>query len=287
LFHEYYRHALGQADLSRILFAAEGEQGFRFLDLLRQDYDVVLMNPPYGDTTDTAKEYLEAYYPDTKNDLYAAFIERALAFLRATGGYVGAITSRTFMFLSSFQKLRENVIFPQARISPVADLGFGVLDTAMVETVAFVLEKGDGVESTFFRLLLKEDKETTLFNCITNLAVGQANDLTYIAHQETFSLIPGSTMPYWVSDNIRQIFFNRDKLKEQGVSVQQGASTKYDFRFLRVWWEVAPENIMIDKEEVFKKSWALFAKGGEHLAYYMDVHLLVNWGDNASEIKQY
>jgi hypothetical protein len=141
LFHDYYRRALAQADVGRALFAAEGEQGFRLLDLLCQDYDVVLMNPPYGGTTEKAKEYLEDAYPDTKNDLYAAFIERTLAFLRATGGYGGAITSRTFMFLKSFQKLRENVIFTQSRMSPVADLGFGVLDTAMVETVAFVLEK--------------------------------------------------------------------------------------------------------------------------------------------------
>ncbi|RMF35974.1 MAG: hypothetical protein D6759_04175 [Chloroflexi bacterium] len=142
LFHAYYRRALAQADVSRALFAAEGEQGLRFLDLLRQDYDVVLMNPPYGDTTPKAKAYLKRAYPDTKNDLYAAFIERALTFLRGSGGYVGAITSRTFMFPKTFQKLRENVIFAQARMSPVADLGFGVLDTAMVETVAFVLEKG-------------------------------------------------------------------------------------------------------------------------------------------------
>jgi len=139
--HDYYRRALAQSDVGRILFAAEGEQGFRFLDLLRQNYDVVLMNPPYGGTTEIAREYLTQNYTDTKNDLYAAFIERALAFLRDTGGYVGAITSRTFMFLSSFQKLRENIIFSRARMSPVADLGFGVLDTAMVETVAFVLEK--------------------------------------------------------------------------------------------------------------------------------------------------
>jgi hypothetical protein len=142
LFHDYYRRALAQADVSRALFATEGEQGFRLLDLLCQDYDVVLMNPPYGNTTKAAQQYLDDTYPDTKNDLYAAFIERTLAFLRATGGYVGAITSRTFMFLKSFHKLRENVIFAQARMSPVADLGFGVLDTAMVETVAFVLEKG-------------------------------------------------------------------------------------------------------------------------------------------------
>jgi hypothetical protein len=141
LFHDYLRRALAQADVGRALFAAEGEQGLRFLELLCQDYDVVLMNPPYGDTTATAKDYLAEAYPDTKNDLYGAFIERALIFLRGSGGYVGAITSRTFMFLKSFQKLREKVIFPQARMSPVADLGFGVLDTAMVETVAFVLEK--------------------------------------------------------------------------------------------------------------------------------------------------
>ena len=54
---------------------------------------------------------------------------------------MGAITSRTFMFLKSFQKLRGNVILSQAHMSPVADLGFGVLDTAMVETVAFALER--------------------------------------------------------------------------------------------------------------------------------------------------
>lgn len=141
LLKEYAGRAGNGGAVARQLFAHDGEQGFQFLDALSQKYDVILMNPPFGDPTPRAKRYLEQEYPRTKNDVYAAFVERGLELLRP-GGYLGAITSRTGFFLPSFQKWREEVILKEAQLTVFADLGFGVLDTAMVETAAYVLQKG-------------------------------------------------------------------------------------------------------------------------------------------------
>jgi len=97
------------------------------------------MNPPFGACSSAAKQEFEQAYPRTKNDLYAAFVERGLALL-GPRGMVGAITSRTGFFLSSFQRWREEILLREARPTVFADLGYGVLDTAMVETAAYCLE---------------------------------------------------------------------------------------------------------------------------------------------------
>jgi hypothetical protein len=123
----------------RQLFAEDAAHGFALIDLLRQSYDVVLMNPPFGECAAGAKTEFQRLYPRTKNDLYAAFVERGLDLLR-TGGRLGAITSRTGFFLTSFKKWREEILLGEARPLIVADLGQGVLD-AMVETAAYTLEK--------------------------------------------------------------------------------------------------------------------------------------------------
>lgn len=124
----------------RRLFANDAGAGFAFVDTFREPFDVVLMNPPFGEASKPSKSYIHKHYPRTRNDLYAAFVERGLGLLRP-GGYLGAITSRTGFFLSSFQKWREEVLLGEARPTAVADLGQGVLDTAMVETAAYVLRK--------------------------------------------------------------------------------------------------------------------------------------------------
>lgn len=139
LLRQYAAHTQDGKYVSRRLFARDGAQGLRFLELLRQKYDVVLMNPPFGAATKLSKAYIEKNYPRTKNDLYAAFVERGLELLRK-GGKLGAITSRTGFFLTSFQKWREEILLKKARPTVVADLGAGVLDTAMVETAAYCLE---------------------------------------------------------------------------------------------------------------------------------------------------
>lgn len=123
----------------RSLFRDDAAAGFAFIDLLRRPYDVVLMNPPFGESAKAAKSYITKHYPRTKNDLYAAFTEAFLHRLEP-GGYLGAITSRTGFFLSTFKTWREKILLGEARPVVMADLGFGVLD-AMVETAAYVLER--------------------------------------------------------------------------------------------------------------------------------------------------
>jgi 23S rRNA G2445 N2-methylase RlmL len=132
--------AIGGAGVRRRLFADDATYGIAFIELLRAHFDVVLMNPPFGAGSLIAKEHFEESYPRTKNDVYAAFVERGIQLLH-TNGLLGAITSRTGFFLSSFQKWREEIVLKEARPVVFADLGYGVLDSAMVEVAAYCLEK--------------------------------------------------------------------------------------------------------------------------------------------------
>lgn len=122
------------------LFAQDALQGLRVIDLCREVFDVVVMNPPFGALATGTKDQLVRAYPRSKNDLLAIMVERGLELLRA-GGRIGAITSRTCFFLLSFQKWREEIVLGIAKPEVMADLGFGVMDDAMVEAAAYVLEK--------------------------------------------------------------------------------------------------------------------------------------------------
>jgi len=137
--HQYARDVANGKGLARQLFADDVVQGFAFIDICQKRFDVVLMNPPFGEPSKPSKSYSEYTYRRTKNDIYAAFIERWLGKL-VPGGMLGAITSRTGFFLTSFQKWREEILLKEARPTVFADLGHGVLDTAMVETAAYCLE---------------------------------------------------------------------------------------------------------------------------------------------------
>ncbi|MEM1292983.1 MAG: SAM-dependent methyltransferase [Cyanobacteria bacterium P01_H01_bin.162] len=136
----YAATAEGAGRFQRRLFAEDAARGFAFIDLCRKRYSVMLMNPPFGAGTVTTKSLLTKTYPRTKNDVYAAFVERGLQLLEVSGN-LGAITSRTGFFLSSFQKWREEILLKEAQPKVFADLGYGVLDAAMVETAAYCLSK--------------------------------------------------------------------------------------------------------------------------------------------------
>ncbi len=137
---EYAGGAPASMSVRRQLFAEDAAQGIAFIDLCRKRFDVVLMNPPFGAGSLAAKKEFESAYPRTKNDVYAAFVERGIELLHPTG-YLGAITSRTGFFLSSFQKWREEILLKEAPPIVFADLGQGVLDSAMVEVAAYCLRK--------------------------------------------------------------------------------------------------------------------------------------------------
>jgi hypothetical protein len=128
------------SSVRRRLFAGDAVQGIALIDLLRTRFDVILMNPPFGAASLAAKKEFERAYPRTKNDIYAAFVERGIQLLHPRG-MLGAITSRTGFFLSSFQTWREEILLKEAPPVVFADLGHGVMDAAMVEAAAYCLEK--------------------------------------------------------------------------------------------------------------------------------------------------
>ncbi len=141
---DFAETATGSASVRRRLFAGDAAQGVALIDLVRTEFDVVLMNPPFGASSLAAKKEFEKFYPRTKNDVYAAFVERGIELLHHRG-LLGAITSRTGFFLSSFQKWREEILLKEAPPVVFADLGYGVLDSAMVEVAAYCLQKSGEV----------------------------------------------------------------------------------------------------------------------------------------------
>lgn len=138
--HDYAGAVAGSGGSRRRLFADDAAHGVALLEILRHRFDVVLMNPPFGAGSLKAKKVFDRAYPRTRNDLYAAFVERGIELL-VQRGMLGAITSRTGFFLSTFQKWRECVVVEEAPPLVVADLGQGVLDGAMVEVAAYCLER--------------------------------------------------------------------------------------------------------------------------------------------------
>jgi hypothetical protein len=129
----------GRPSTRRRLFADDAAHGAALLAVAEKKFDVVLMNPPFGAGSVRARKAFDSDFPRTRNDLYAAFVERGIELLTSRGR-LGAITSRTGFFLSTFQKWREEIILPTAPPVVFADLGAGVLDSAMVETAAYCLE---------------------------------------------------------------------------------------------------------------------------------------------------
>jgi hypothetical protein len=135
---DYAQTAVDKDATRRRLFSDDAAMGFAFADLMTTRFDVALMNPPFGTPSAASKVVFEHSYPITKKDIYAAFVEQGITLLHPHG-YLGAITSRTGFFLSSFQQWREEVILGKAPPTVFADLGYGVLDSA-IETAAYCLE---------------------------------------------------------------------------------------------------------------------------------------------------
>ena len=121
----------------RRLFAEDAAQGFAFIDLCRKQFDIMLMNPPFGKTSSGAASYIKQTYKDNWKDLYAVFIERCLG-LVSQGGMLGAITSSLFLYTKQLRVLRRTLI-EQQLVQLLIELGLGVLDSATVETALTVL----------------------------------------------------------------------------------------------------------------------------------------------------
>ena len=302
---DYAEHAEGGNTSQKRLFAQDAAKGFAFIDLCRKRFDIVLMNPPFGEFCISFKKQAKKYYEDSYNDILASFVDCYISKMTHRGR-LGAITSRTCFFLSSYQKWRSNIILTQAKPVLFADLGHGVMDDAMVEAAAYCLEYNSNTNSsTFVRLLESKNKESVLLSSIMSICADKRDSNVYIMNPNLFLTVPSAPFAYWVSNNVRNLFRELPPFEDTGRTMKQGIATADDFRFLRLWCEVIPERMLDCSErndwnsdvaefqrwcihQTYEdKYWAIFAKGGEYSPFFLDIPLVVNWNKDGKEIKNF
>ncbi len=283
----YAENAQNGQRLQRRLFTEDAVRGFALVDFCQKRYDAVLMNPPFGKVSSSFKSAFEASYTKTKNDIYAAFVERGLGLL-LDGGMLGAITSRTGFFLTSFRQWREDILLQRGASTILADLGYGVLDAAMVETAAYCLKAKRPSEATIFiRLLQDESKQAGLSQAIDQVTAGTQAPNCFVLNPLLFSHIPLSPFAYWVNTRVRKLFTQLPSLAAAGLDAQSGASTMDDFRFLRCWWETKPELAARSREDTLNGlRWVPFAKGGAYSPYYANTELSIDWQNDGEVLKE-
>ena len=271
---EYAARAVNGQGYRRKLFAEDTENGFAYIDLCRKMYDVVLMNPPFGDASRLSVKYIHQTFPNTKRDLGFCFIDR----WKKKSLFIGVIASRTCLFLSSYEEWRKD-IYTYNKIFTLADLGFGVLDGAFVETSAFVITQDHSSDklSTVFRLVDFDEKQPFLQNSIEVLTEGQKKDCCFITSTEFFLALPGGAFSYWAPIEHLKLFLEYPSIYPQFCQIHWGLFSADDNRFLRLWWEVPAD--LVDKR------WVSYAKGGDYAEYYSPPHLVVDWKDEGLEIR--
>lgn len=277
--HDYAKQVSNGAGYRRALFAEDTARGFAFIELCGEQYDVVLMNPPFGAPSLPSKIYIDTNYPHTKNDVYAAFVERWLSRM-IQNGRLGAITSRTGFFLTTFKKWREDILLKEAPPTVLADLGYNVLDQAMVGTSTYVLLKNNPNNiSLFIQLLDCKNKYENLRKTILQLSTEKGNDFVYLKNLNTFKIIPGTPFPYWASNKMIKKFHELEKFENNKRCVRVGDHPGDGFKFLRLFWEV-----QLDSK---KHEWVSYQKGGVYSPYYQDIHLMVDWDSERKTYKNF
>ncbi|MGI6252177.1 MAG: BREX-1 system adenine-specific DNA-methyltransferase PglX [Aminivibrio sp.] len=246
---------------------------WNFKKLLAQKYDVVVTNPPYmGSSGMGAKmsNFVKKNYPDSKNDLFAVFIEKCGELLKASG-YQAMITQHAWMFLSSYEKLRGKLL--QRDIVNMAHLGaraFEEIGGEVVQTTAFVLSKRNIVdfEAAYVRLVEYNSQDAK------EEAFLSGND-RYIARKENFAKIPGSPLAYWVSKAMLRSFEVGKRIGDIGIP-KQGSTLGDNATFIRFWFEVV-EN---------RNKWFKCMKGGEYRRWYGNLLYLLDWENNGARVKE-
>lgn len=257
--------------------AEQLEMMMRVAQILTQKYDVVCTNPPYmggSGMNATLSTYVKKNFPDSKSDLFACFMEKCGQLIKRNGLYA-MITQHAWMFLSSYEKLREKL--KMHSIVDMAHLGaraFDEIGGEVVQTTAFVScgRRVADFKGTYVRLvdIIGEwEKE----------AAYRSGNHRYTAKQENFSKIPGSPVAYWVSENFVRAFENK-KLYTYSISPSQNI-TGNNNKYVRKFWELKKEKIG-DKD-----SWIFYAKGGGYRKWWGNLTDIVNWTPEARYIYQH
>ena len=273
------------------LFVAEAQDSIRFVEAMRQRYDAVLMNPPFGEPVADTKQYLRAAYPwiPTRDyNILAAFVGRGIELCKPVGR-MGAITSRAGLFQVTFQRWRQEVILLH-RLFALADLGYGVMEQAQVEAAAYVIgAEGRRFDerATFVRLLRDRDRQAALTESVADVNQGVDSSRLFRIAMGEFDVIPTNPLSYWMDAPIRRLFRDFPALEGSGGEARQGVATGDDFRFVRTIWEISPKDIAVSRDGTKMRRWAPLAKGGEYSPFWADINLVIDWKDDGKDVRAY
>ncbi|UPM45334.1 BREX-5 system adenine-specific DNA-methyltransferase PglX [Halocatena salina] len=272
-----------------------GEQNLRsllhLLVVLTQDYDVALMNPPYGmrgRMPEDVKSYVEQQYQHYP-DYYINFFE-VCERLSKEHGRVGMLIPWSFMFRKVFESFRVDFVGEDRRFDFLAEFGYDILDNATVGTVGTVVRVGTAGngKGTFIRLhdVPKADKESRLLNAAFVNAYDGDVQRRFTRDTSEFSMVPGASISYWVPKDLRELYKaetvldadNADLPTREGIGVvKQGLATGNDDRFFRYFWEV----------ECCENNFAPISKGGEDAWLLPRISKAVHWEENGKEVRRY
>lgn len=259
---------------------------------LSNEYDAVVANPPYMGSkgmNPALKDFAKKAYPDCKADLFAMFIDRGFSWCRDTG-FNSMVTMQNWMFLSSYEQMRERILAQRSLMSLIQLPYDGKGPTAMginfgVSASVFQNTKVPSIKGSFdcFRYFeLTEDGVPKKFP--------SENERNVVVKPDEFMKLPSSPVAYWVSDSIRNAFGESKPLLDT-LQTRLGMSTAGNHRFLRCWHEVSLANIGFQIGSLAGalrsgKRWFPYQKGGAFRKWYGNGEYVVNWFDDGREIKE-
>lgn len=260
--------------------------------ILVQKYDVVVTNPPYmgaSNMNPRLNDFIKNHYPDYKSDFFSAFIVRGSEMTKPEG-YCGYFTPYVWMFIQSYEKLRE-YLYSNATIETLIQFEYSAFEEATVPVCTFVFKnshvnkKGCYLRLVDFRGGMEVQRQKTL-EAIANHDCG----FYYEQNTDNFSKIPGSPVAYWVSKAFIKTF-DEKKIDNYG-STNNGFTTGDNNKFLRQWYEVSYSKINFAASDIddacqSKAIWFPYNKGGAFRKWYGNNDYVINWYDNGFDIKAY
>lgn len=252
--------------------------------LLVQKYDVVITNPPYMAPSSIQKKYVQKFYPNSKSDLFAVFIEKGLRFIKKNG-YSSLVTMQSWMFLSSYEKLRINLLKNNTLVT-LMQMENMVMHIAFGTSVSiFCKSKISKYKGTYNHIKLCDLK----YDVPISFPV-KGNRFSQI-ESENFNKIPGSPIAYWASKKFL-LTFETGKQLSTIASTNNGFTTGDNNKFLRLWYEVPANSIKLDcssfdETKNSDKKWFPYNKGGDFRKWYGNNDYLINWYRDGKDIKDY
>ena len=269
----------GQISMDSVGVEDTAEQLNRLIDIgetMARKYWVTCTNPPYAGTSNLSanvNNFVKKNYPDSKADLFAVFIERCRA-MTANNGFQAMITQHSWMFLSSFEKLREKMMLTETvNMAHLGARAFEEIGGEVVQTTAFVrcANHVDGYKGTYCRLI-----EPTSQQGKEEMFLAGKNRCT--ANQENFKKTPGHQIAYWVSEKVLMHFGEKQNLFEAHAGITTG-DNEY---FLRIWFEIGNSHIYRKKQdENVSPAWYFHHKGGNFRKWYGNMSLVLHYDANS------